>query len=280
MATPRHIKLDSFYVIPGYTFFYWGFTLPKREYPSFGKHFGFKSGHLLHDIQINIAGKYYAAKIRLARIKTKRFPNRDVVQIYYDSEQETLKALRKLFIYSYAATISKSKSDLKELLELVHVSGNKFLVKVISRQRTDFESMFKFLEDKNIFDYWKDAKSGKRKNFIIVHSSKWLSVDELREYENRVNVIYLLYNSRMNQLYVGKANRMGDRVKRGRGRVGLDKDWDKFMYFEIDPEFNPFIEQIEAFAIKIAASLLPNDVEVPQLKDRRARLVNRQLRKK
>jgi len=27
------MKIDSFYVIPGYTFFYWGFTLPKKFYP-------------------------------------------------------------------------------------------------------------------------------------------------------------------------------------------------------------------------------------------------------
>ena len=34
-------KLDSFYVIPGYTFFYWGFTLPKKHYDEFIDLFNF-----------------------------------------------------------------------------------------------------------------------------------------------------------------------------------------------------------------------------------------------
>jgi hypothetical protein len=44
--------LNSFHVIPGYTFFYWGFTLPKREYSDFITFFDFKNKSLTAPIQI------------------------------------------------------------------------------------------------------------------------------------------------------------------------------------------------------------------------------------
>ncbi len=91
-------------------------------------------------------------------------------------------------------------------------------------------------------------------------------------------MIYVLYNSEKNQIYVGKANKFGDRVKKGEGRIGLDKDWDQFMYFEIDPEYSAFIEQIESFTIRALASVFPNDVGTEPLKLKRViKLVNRQL---
>ena len=61
-----------------------------------------------------------------------------------------MKALRKLVIYSYATTIDKSKPKLKELLEFIHTGNSTFKVKVVSKQETDFDAMFQFLEDKNL----------------------------------------------------------------------------------------------------------------------------------
>ena len=128
-------KLDSFYVIPGYTFFYWGFTLPKKHYDEFIEFFKFKEDKLVDKISLKIDGKKYPAKIRMARINNKgtmkgrsdrKYPERNVIQIFWDKEYETLKALRKFFIYSYASTIDKSKPKLKEVMELIHVKKNEF----------------------------------------------------------------------------------------------------------------------------------------------------------
>lgn len=235
---------------------------------------------MFKDIFLVINKKRYPAKVRLARITTKNFPNREVVQIFYNKEPETLKALRKLFIYSYASTINKTKPNLKELFELVHINGNEFKIKIISKQKTDFDDMFQFLEDKNLFEYWSNSKAGKEKSFFISFSKKWISVEKLDKYKNRINVIYLLYNSNDNQLYIGKANKLGERIKKGQGRLGLADDWDKFMFFEIDPEFSSFIEQIESFTIRTFAALMDNDVGMTPLEDKNVRLVNRQLRKK
>ena len=283
-------KLDSFYVIPGYTFFYWGFTLPKKHYDEFIDFFNFNDKKLVDKISLKIDGKKYPAKIRMARINNKgtmkgrsdkKYPERNVIQIFWDKEYETLKALRKFFIYSYASTIDKSKPKLKEVMELIHVKENEFRIKSISRQETDFDAMLKFMEDKNLFGFWREeiSKKKKKRNIFVDYSRKWIPASKVKDYANRNHIIYLLYHTEKKQLYVGKANIMGDRVQQGKGRIGLDKDWDKFMFFEIHPEFSHFIEQIEAFTIRSFASLVDNDVDITPLVDRNIKLVNRQLKK-
>ena len=270
--------LESIFEIPGYTFFYWGFTLPKRRYPEFVRYFGLGEGKKIVPVKLLITGREYDAKIGLIRISSPKYPNRDVMRLYYDSEPETLKAMRKLFMYSYASTISKSRPDLKELMELVHLGGNRFRVKPVARQKTDFDSMFNFLEDKNLFDYFKDTRKGRKEaSFFVNVSKKWLDVSELESYGDRINVVYLLYHSKNKQLYVGKANRLGDRVKGGEGRIGLADDWDRFMFFELNPDYNAFVEQIEAFLIRSFASIMENDVQVSPLKENGIKLVNKQL---
>jgi len=65
------MKIDSFYVIPGYTFFYYGFTLPKKFYPDYIDHFKFDESNLNADIFLMIKGRKFPAKIRMARINNK-----------------------------------------------------------------------------------------------------------------------------------------------------------------------------------------------------------------
>ena len=249
-----------------------------RVYPEYTQFFKLSDEMLVRSIKLRIGNKQYPAKIRIARIRTQKFKNRDVVQIFYDTQRDTLKALRKTFLYSYASTIDKRKPMLKEILELQHEGGTIFRAVPFARQKTDFDRMFNFLEDKNLFEYWKDARRGKEEeNFFISSTDHWLPASELPKYKNRVNVIYLLYHTNKKQLYVGKANVLGDRLKEGEGRIGLAEDWDKFMFFEIHPRYNVFIEQIEAFVIKSFASLVENDVGVVPLNQKDIKLVNRQL---
>lgn len=271
----RGQSLGSIYVIPGYTFFYWGFTLPKKVYEGYTKHFSFEKGGLTTKITLVINGKNYPARIRLTRITTKNFPNREVVQISYDTEYDTLKALRKLFIYSYASTIRKSKPKLKELMELEHLGKDVFKVRAVSKQETDFDQMLRFMEDKNLFEYWKQA--GKREKFFVDFARRWIPANELKQFRERVNVVYLLYSEKHKHLYVGKANKLGSRVKDGEGRIGL-KTWDKFMYFEIDPKYAHMLEEIEAYTIRTFASIIANDVKMLPLDRKVDRLVNRQLK--
>lgn len=283
-------NIDSFYVIPGHTFFYFGFTVPKKFNDDFIAFFNLQEGHLLENIILKINNKNYPAKVRMARINNSgtfegrsnnQWKERNVIQIFYDREYDTLKALRKLFIYSYASTINRSKPKLKEILEFIHIKDNEFKIKVVSKQETDFDDMFKFMEDKNLFKFWKEKDKQKTKNdrIILNYSKKWLSADEAENYKDRNNVIYLLFHSKDNHLYVGKANNFGHRVQKGKGRVGLNKDWDKFMWFEINPEYNMFLEELEHFLIRTFASIVKNSLDIEPIITSKVELVNRQLKK-
>lgn len=270
-------KLDSFYVIPGYTFFYWGFTLPKKYYDDFIGYFDLDHGKQSYDIKLVINNKKFKAKVRLVK-QDNKWSKRNVIQIFYDREYDTLKALRKLLIYSYASTIDKSKPKLKEIFELIHVKQNIFRIKLISRQETDFDAMLRFMEDKNLFAFWKDRNKKRKSSIFLDYSRKWHHVDELPNFQKRANIIYLLHHSIDKTVYIGKANDLGSRVKKGNGRIGLNKDWDKFMFFELNPDYNYLLNDIETFAIRFMASVMTNDVKIKNLLDTKLKLVNRQLK--
>ena len=282
--------LSSIYVVPGYTFFYWGFTLKKDLYPEYIEYFNLGEGNLVVPIKLQIKGKLYDAKIRVARINNKGkiknrsdtvYPERDVVQIFFDQERDTLKALRKEVIYSYASTIDKSKPKLKELLEFVHIKENIFQIKVISKQETDFDAMFHFLEDKNLFAFWKDENTTKKQKdkLFIDFSTEWLDKSDLKKFSNRANVIYILHNIEKNQIYVGKANILGNRLTENSSRVGI-KSFDQFMYFELHPDYSFMLDNIETFSIRFLASMFENYLNVKGLNLESMKLVNKQLKNK
>lgn len=284
------MNLSSFFVIPGYTFFYWGFTLKKENYKEFIDYFGLKEDNLFESITLEINRKKYNAKIRIARQNNQgkgknrsdvQYPIRDVVQIFYDRERDTLKALRKLAIYSYATTIDKSRPKLKELLEFVHTGDNNFKVNIISKQETEFDAMFNFLEDKNLFAFWQDENTNKksRDKLFVDYSTKWLDKKELINYKSRTNVIYILHNSKENQIYVGKANIFGNRVKENSSRVAMDT-FDKFMYFEMHPDYSFMLDNLETFSIRFLASMFENYLNVDGLNLESMKLVNKQLKNK
>ena len=276
-------NLNPFYVVPAKTFFYWGFNIPKNHNANYIDFFNFKDGNLTQEILIKINNKYYPAKIGRSHINNQGtgkgrsdniYSERYLIRIMYEHSQETLKALRKLFIYSYATTLEKgSKPKLKETLEFIHVKDNQFRIKPISRQESDFDPILRFMEDKNLFSFWKQEETNKERIFLDF-SKKWISVDKAKDYALRTNCIYLLYDSSKKEIYIGKANEFGKRVKKGEGRIGLSKDWDKFMYFELNPTYQVLLEQIESFSIRLVASILKNNFKIKELQDDRIKLVN------
>lgn len=282
--------LSPFYVIPKRTFFNWGFTIKKSFYPELIAHFGFCEGHLVEKIELIIEGKSYEANARMARIdnssKAKgrssvKYPERNVVQFFYNKNYDTLKALRKLFIFSYASTIDKkSKPELKELLEFIHLGGNRFKLKPISRQETPFDAMLRFLEDRNLFGFWEDQTNrvkGKKDKLFVDYSKKWISVNDIEKHRLRNNVIYLLFHSKEKKIYIGKANNLEQRIKAGKGRVGMPADWDKFKYFELNPKYSYLLDDIEMHSLKLITSILKNDLGVQELSEQSIEVVNKQL---
>ena len=95
---------------------------------------------------------------------------------------------------------------------------------------------------------------------------------------SEIELILFIY-SEDKTVYIGKANNFGSRIKKGEGRIGLDKNWDKFMYFELNPDYNYLLDDIETFAIRFMASVMRNDVKVKSLlNDTKLKLVNKQLK--
>jgi len=114
---------------------------------------------------------------------------------------------------------------------------------------------------------------------FVDFSTKWLEKKELKNYKTRSNVIYLLHNSKENQLYVGKANVFGNRVKEGSSRVAMDT-FDKFMFFELHPDYAFMLDNLETFSIRFLASMFENYLNVDGLNLENLQLVNKQLKNK
>jgi len=275
--------LPSFFVIPAYTFFDWGIQMPKANLNDYVDYFSLEEGNLTMDITLQIGRKKYPAKINLARQRSDKWAHRDTLRMAWSNQYDTKKALRKMFIYSYVTTIKKETPKLKELAEIIHTGGTEFRVKAVGRQETEFDSMFQFMEDKNLFEFWKDGGKNKEKSIFLNNAIKpvWHEVGDAKKFKDRTHVIYLLHHSTKKQFYVGKADIFGNRVKKGQGRIGLDKDWDQFMFFELNPEFAFSLKQLEDFAIRLFSTILENDLGVKPLKTKNFKLVNKApLRKK
>ena len=282
------MALSSLYVVPGYTFFYYGFTLQKAFYQEYIKHFDLTTSDRTKPIKLQIKNKVFNAKIRLVsqdnsgKSKNRssvQYPVREVLQIFWENELDTLKALRKLMIYSYASTRNKAKPKLKELLEFVHKDDNTFRLKILSKQETDFDEMFYFLEDKNLFAFWEDSKNKKPKDKLFIsYSDRWLDKSELRKYASRWNVVYILNNKNESQIYVGKANSFGNRVNDKSTRVAMD-EFDSFLFFELHPEYSFLLDEVENYSIRLFATIFSNMVNVKGLNLNNMRLVNKQIKK-
>ena len=282
------MALSSLYVVPGYTFFYYGFTLQKAFYQEYIKHFDLTTSDRTKPIKLQIKNKVFNAKIRLVsqdnsgKSKNRssvQYPVREVLQIFWENELDTLKALRKLMIYSYASTRNKAKPKLKELLEFVHKDDNTFRLKILSKQETDFDEMFYFLEDKNLFAFWEDSKNKKPKDKLFIsYSERWLDKSELKKYASRSNVVYILNNKNESQIYVGKANSFGNRVNDKSTRVAMD-EFDSFLFFELHPEYSFLLDEVENYSIRLFATIFSNLVNVKGLNLDRMTLVNKQIKK-
>ena len=135
--------------------------------------------------------------------------------------------------------------------------------------------MFNFLEDKNLFAFWQDENNKKKSKdkLFVDYSTKWLDKKELKNYKNRTNVIYLLHNSNENQVYVGKG------VKENSSRVAMNT-FDKFMYFEMHPDYSFMLDNLETFSIRFLASMFENYLKVDGLNLESMKLVNKQLKTK
>lgn len=275
--------------VPKKSFFDGQLTIPWECHESYSDHFDLDKGVQTKNIFLKIGGKKYPAKISKSYQKKQ---DRFVIHFIWRQEYDTKKALRKLFIYSFAATIRGNNPQLKECVKFEHAKENgllersiTFKVTPIAQHKTDFDEMFMWMEYNDYFDLWKNKDKNKESREYIFQSRrkdpKWYHVNELHEHSDSTYVIYLLHHSKNNQFYVGKADKLGTRVKKGHNgnRDGLEHDWDMFLYFQIEPKiYEKYVLELEDWAIRLFASVLPSDVsklKTKPIKNNKLQTVNR-----
>ena len=52
------------------------------------------------------------------------------------------------------------------------------------------------------------------------------------------------------------------------------------MWFELNPDYNMFLEELEHFLIKTFAAILENDLDIEPVIESQVKLVNRQLKRR
>ena len=127
------MSLPSIGVVPGYTFFRWGFTIPHRHVLEYTRHF-FEDGKLVKDIHLHYLGEVYSAKIRIVQLLQKSTQmSSDQIQFFWNRNEETKRVLSEIFPYSYHSTKDKKKPEKREVLEIVHIDGDDFQILPVSR---------------------------------------------------------------------------------------------------------------------------------------------------
>ena len=197
-------KLTSLFVVPAFAFFDWGFQFRTYkdsakavddEYVKFFKLLD--GGSQSAEITLKIGNKKYPAHIRLSKHRAGKTEHSGSwramhrIRFTWDTKHETKKALRNLFLYAYVTTIDKSDPHLKELAEFVHMGGSEFKVKVVGKQVTEFDDMFRFMEDKNLFEFWRDRNDENEKSdrvppgvvdeFFLIVKAKFIIKSKTRD---------------------------------------------------------------------------------------------------
>lgn len=274
ISKPYFKKVDS-------SFFKYGLTIPK-EYEKdfiFGSPIAAGKGR---DVQFTIGKKTYRVKLYHVNRKQGR-----VYQLRWDMNRELLCVLRDMFINSYVILKSQKESHeiganthgfrsrmiagQQEVLSLRPVSATEIHAEPFIQIETEWSTLFKRLAAANVFE----SLFTKDKEHLVERTTSWMSVKEFPRHSEQVSVIYYLLHSDKKLLYIGKANKLGERVVPGRGHQGMEGDWDKFKYDVIKPEFGHLLERIEDHTIRTVASILKNSRGFPTLGVGSYTLVNR-----
>jgi hypothetical protein len=219
-----------------------------------------------------------------------RWVNRKINAVYqlrFDSNKDLVKKIREEFIQSYVIIKSQRetqqdekqfRSNLKagnqEVLIIETINEKTLIFKTYIQVKSEWNTLFKRLAREGAFDWVFDKN--KDKEYLIQYSSNWMSATQLKKHKDKQNVIYYLVDSIKKELYIGKANNLGQRVKIGRSEI---KGWDKFRYDLIRPEFSNILERIEDHTIRAFASVLENTQKFDTLGLSEYKLVNKNWKK-
>ena len=147
-----------------------------------------------------------------------------------------------------------------EVMVITPISKSEVELKVFYRVQDHWTPFLEKLMENNIFPWLVWGK--KEKEYLYQKSSTWQIITELPNHADAEMVIYYLADTAKKEIYVGKANRLGDRVKPGRAEI---PGWNKFRYDVVRPQYSHLLGRIEENAIRTFASILRNKKGISSL---------------
>lgn len=259
--------------------FRYGVTLPQKIRKEFSFNKIPKAGT---SRLVTLFWKKKRKKYEALILNVNRTNAQSVCQLRWDNNIELKLTLRKEFIQSYLAIVSKDyenkiagkyyKTDLiggnQEVLIFRSLNENDIELETFIKIETPYDNTFKRLIDENVFGWLSKTD----KDYLITKSSPWYGLKDLKKHVDAKYVVYYLIDDDRNEIYVGSAIRLGDRVKAGRKEI---PGWSKFKYDIIHPDYHHLIRRIEFHTIRAFAGLFENNGNVKHFPVSKYRLVNK-----
>lgn len=205
-----------------------------------------------------------------------------VYQLRWDNNEELLKALKIEYIQTYFAIESQNFQAKKEYkyyitklmggnqeVAIFKPKGNSTIeIETFIKIETPYDQLFSKLVERNVFGWLSklDSKS------MITKSTKWIDSTDLSEHEDIPFVIYYLLDESNKSIYIGSAQKLGDRVKIGRQEI---PGWNKFRYEILHPDFHIYLRELEYHSIMNFAHFFSTDKKMSNLVISEYKLVNK-----
>ena len=203
-------------------------------------------------------------------------------QIRWDNNSDLLLELKKEFIQSYLAIESRSyESKIKgkyyitglrggnqEVLIFKPINHTEIELETFIQVNTSYDNIFRRLVEENVFG-WLSKRS---RDYLITKSSPWYKYTDLPKHADAAYVIYYLMDEAQKQIYIGSAERLGDRVKVGRPEI---PGWNRFRYEIVHPDYHHLLRRIEHQSIGAFSRFFNNNGKVSYLPVSNYKLVNK-----
>ena len=259
--------------------FHYGITIPKKLVDAFLWGMPIELGSS-REVKIKWKGQRKVYKASIVHINRKG--STPVYQVRWDSNKELINQFRKIFIQTYLAIVSDeykkrvSSKKYRTKLEggtqevMIVRTKNAFNIEIepFINIVTPYDPIFSELIDNNIFELF----AGKGAEQLIVKSTKWIPIRELKNHKTTQNVIYYLADEKNKELYIGSASILGDRVKPKRSEI---PGWNIFKYDILNPKYESMLRRVEHHTIRSFAGILENRGKLPFLKISSFKLVNK-----
>jgi hypothetical protein len=204
--------------------FKYGATIPKKYVPAFIFNRPIQVG-TKRKVRLIWKKKIYEATIYHFNRKNAT----PVHHLRWDNNEELIVVLKKEFIQTYFAIesqnyeakrkgkyyVTKLLGGNQEVLVFRPKSVEEIELETFIRIETPYDNLFKRLVDENVFGWltWEGQ------DYLITKSTPWYDMKDLYKHEDTNHVVYYLIDTENEEVYIGSAKRLGDRVIEGRKEI-------------------------------------------------------------